>query len=1035
MKLTYFSVHRRFAVGAILCALLVLGIYGLLNLPVDFLPDITYPMIKVHIWWRGATPEEIDRNIADPIERQMMSVDNLDYLESSSIEGMYTLLVNFKYGVNVDTAYQDALAAMARAARQLPPDIDPPIVIKADPSQLPVVQLTVSSDIWDLVKLRTWTDQWLQDQLLAVAGVAGTEIVGGLKREIRIQLDPDALEKYGLTIPGIIRRLRQENIEQFGGRVTVGPKEIIARTTGEFTSLEDIRNVVVSQKGQVRVYLRDIGEVVDSHEEVRVITRLNGNPCVKLNVIKQADANTVEVARAVSRRIQELAASIPEGIHLGMVENQADYIQAALTGVRNAAVEAAILVLIIMFLFLGSWRQVLVLIIALPVTLILNFGVMKAAGFSLNIFSLGGLVIAIGVLLSNSIVVIENITRWRSMEKVSLQHTSADTSSMADLVVNATSEVGLPVLAATLAFLALFTPFLLIPGLISLLFRELILTVTAIVCLSLLVALTVTPMVSLLVLEGIREKRVSRFEQFFNRISDGYGSLLQKVIKRRRFTITVFIIILVGAALVFRQLGSEFLPQMDDGRIMVKVKLPTGAALAETDRILSQIEKQIGDDKRIESLFTLAGGKVWGLYTYEIANEGELNIQLVPRSWRKVSTRGYIEKLRPVVAKIPVPGGNAMVMQMKLKGIRKIGEADIEVKIKGEDVGTLFELAKRVQAIMNEQTHLTNVYVSLDMTKPEYQTVIDRQKAAELGVSVNDIAETLRSLISGAIATRFREGDEYYNIRVLVPESRMVSRQQVEDLPLASSRGGYLRVRDVAKVVPATGPVEIIREDQIKEVIVRADAAGVSVGQALRELQNAMAKEDWPTGYELSFGGQAQMMAEMARVVLAILGFAVFFSFIILAVQFNSLFLPSLILVSLPFCLAGAIFFLFFAGLPLGGTVIIGILVIAAAIVNDGVLILTFAGEIKEKEKLPVEEAVVKAGQIRLRPMVMTTVSTLIGFIPLALALEEGGDMLQPMAVAAIGGLCMEILVSLFLLPCLYTIVSRSNQTKRKEIS
>jgi len=1019
MRLTVQAVHRRLATSAIVVALLVLGLYGLWRLPVDFLPDITYPMIKVHIWWRGATPEEIDKSIADPIERQMATVDDLDYLESSSIEGMYTLQANFNYGVNVDVAYQDALAAMARVARELPADMDPPVVIKADPSQLPVVQLTIASDQWDLVKLRTWADEWLQDQLLAVPGVAGTEIVGGLKREIRVHLDPEALEKHGLTLPGVIKSLREENIEQFGGRVTAGPKEIIARTVGEYTSLEEIRSTVLARSGEAKIYLRDIADVRDASEEIRVITRLDGNPCVKLSVLKQANANTVEVAKAVSRRIAELGPVLPEGLRIGMVENQADYVEAALGGVRNSAIEAAVLLIFIVYLFLGSWRQVLVMVLALPITLIVNFGLMKLAGFSLNIFSLGGLVIAIGVLLDNSIVVIENITRTRHERPELLTETVA---------VEATAEVGPAVVAATLSFLALFLPFLLVPGLTSLLFRELILVIAGLVVVSLVVAVSVTPMITATVL-GRRShgpRRLTRFDRFFEQVTEGYGRALAWSLRGRWIVVPAFAALMLAAVWLIGSLGSEFLPRMDDVRVMVKVKLPTGASLAETDRILRRIEETIGEDARIESSFTLVGGKVWGLYTYEIANEGEIDIQLVPRSRRKVSTKEYIAHLRPLVAQIPVPGGNAMVMPMPIKGIRRLGEADIEVKVKGQDIAVLYDLARKTAAAMNELEHFTNIYVSMDMTKPEYRVRIDRARAAELGVSVTDIADTLRSLITGAVATRYREGDEYYNIRVMVPESRITSRQDVENLPLHRAEQGYLRIKDVAEVRQAVGPVEIVREDQIKEVIVRGDAAGVSVGKALAELQDTMAKTDRPIGYELSYGGQAQMMSEMKRTVFSIMAFAAFFSFIVLAVQFDSLKLPALILGSVPVCLAGLVFMMLFTGLPLGATVIIGVLVVVAATIGDGVLLLTFAQELQARDGRTPFNAVLGAAKIRLRPRVMTTVTTLVGFIPLALAIEEGGDMLQPMAAGAIGGLLMEMPVALFLMPCLYLVFTRN---------
>lgn len=1019
MRITQWTINRRLATGAIVFTLLVLGIYGMLRLPVDLLPNVTYPMIKVHIWWRGATPEDVERNIADPIERQMATVDGIDYLNSSSIEGMYTLEANFRYGVDVDVAYQDALAAMARVARELPTDMDPPVIIKADPSQLPVLQLTIASDQWDLVQLRTWAENWLQDQMVAVNGVAGTEIVGGLKREIRVHLDPSVLEKHGLTIAGVIKRLEQENIQQFGGRVTQGNREFIARTTGEYQTLDDIRNVLVAREGESRLLLRDIATVEDAHEEARVITRFNGEPAIKLSVLKQADANTVEVARAVSRRIDELRPMMPEHLRFGVVENQADYVGASLAGVRNAALEAAVLVVLIMAFFLGSWRQVVAMIWALPVTLLLNFGLMNLAGFSLNIFSLAGLVVAIAVDLDNSIIVIENITRLRR-ERPDL--------SLSDLVVAATQQVGPAVMAATLSFLALFLPFLLVPGLASLLFRELILVIAGVLVISLVMAIAVTPIVMALVLgrRSAHSERLNIFERIIDRVTDRYIWLLDRALRFRWATAAAFAAVLIGGVMLVGQLGSEFLPRMDDGRIMVKVRLPTGAAVGQTDRALAMLEEAIGHDPRIENTFTLVGGRVWGLYTYEIANEGEIDVQLVPRHRRNVSTDQYIAELQRRLGKVELPAGRAMVSQQKMKGIRRLGESDIEVKIKGQDVDRLFALAGEVSQTMQGLRQLKNVYVSMDMTKPEYQVQVDRVRAAELGVAVADVASTLRALVRGDVATRFREADELYNIRVMVPESQVTSRRDVENLTVNCAQGGYVHIRDVAEVREAVGPVEIVREDQVKQVIVRADAAGVSVGKALASLQEALAKVERPLGYEFSYGGQAQMMAENNRVMLQILAFALFFAFVVLVVQFNDLKLPLFVLAGVPVSLSGLVGLLYLSGLPLGATVMIGLLVVVAANVMEGVLLLNYAEEIRHREGRSPLAAVIHAARIRFRPRMMTSTGILVGLLPLALNLEEGGDMLQPMAVAGIGGLLMTIFVALFLVPCLYVMFSRA---------
>ncbi|MEI7672144.1 MAG: efflux RND transporter permease subunit, partial [Deltaproteobacteria bacterium] len=592
------------------------------------------------------------------------------------------------------------------------------------------------------------------------------------------------------------------------------------------------------------------------------------------------------------------------------------------------------------------------------------------------------------------------------------------------LAISGAAQVGPAIIAATLAFLAVFLPFLIVPGLISLLFKELILVVAGIVLISLLMALTATPMLTALLLgeRGSRSVEPGMFERFVESVQSRYEWLLRKALRQKTMILGVFVVSLIGAALLFPLLESEFMPAMDDGRVMIKVKLPAGASVAETDRILREIEGKIAKEPLIESYFTLAGAKLLGLYAFEIANEGEINIQLVPRHKRKVGTKDYIRQVRSVVSKIPVPGGNLIVAQMKMKGMRKIGEADVEVKIKGEDMKVLFDLARKTSEAMNGLKYFRNVYVSMDLTKPEYQIRVDRTRAASLGVTVADVAAAAQTHLNGAVPTRFKDGEDFYNIRLRMPEKEVTSRQDVENLIISRSKGGYLRLRDVAQVVQTTGPVEILREDQVKEVIIRGDAAEVSIGQALDELKKSMAKFELPGGYDVFYGGQAQMMRDMTRSVVMILGFALFFAFAVLAVQFNSLKLPALVLSVIPFCLAGSVAALFLAGIPMGATLIIGILVVIALTVNEGVLVITYAESLRSHEKLIVIEAIVTAAKIRLRPRLMLSFCFIAGLIPLALNIEEGGDMLQPIAVGAIGGLAVGVLVSLFLLPVFYLI-------------
>jgi hydrophobe/amphiphile efflux-1 (HAE1) family protein len=1015
MNITKTTLSRPIAAWVIAIAVFVVGLFALGQLDVDYLPDITYPMIKVHIWWRGATPEDIDKNIADPVERVLSTVDNLDYLESSSIEGMYTLLVNFEYGVDVEEAYQDVITAMGRIARELPADIDPPVIIKADPSQLPVMQVTVSSEKRDLVWLRDWCDNWLQDRIVTVSGTAGAEIVGGLKREIRVHLDPTRLLAYGLSPATIAKTLYEENKEMFAGRVTVESREIIARTMGEFESLEEMRNVVVAHTDQEGlVYLKDVATVEDSHEEVRVITRFNGDNCVELSILKQAESNTVKVAQAVKQRLEQLRSEIPDDIVFGVVENQGDYVMAAINSVRDSAIIAAILVIIVTYIFLGHWRQIIVLMIALPLTLVANFFVMKTAGFSLNIFSLGGLVVAMGVVLDNSIVAVENITRIKNLNG-------------GESTLKAMSEIGAALLAATLSYLALFLPFLLVPGLISLLFKELVMVIAGIVVLSLFIALTITPLMADHLIKKGRTKGAVGYilDKVNDYAAEGFGKLLT-VALRFKWVVVLIAVALLGLGIyLFGVTGSEFLPEIDDGRVMVKVILPAGTSVEKTNGILAGIEQKIKDDETIKSYFTLAGGKVWGLYTYEIAQEGEIDIQLVPKSKREISTDELIKKLRPEMAKIPVPGGKIAVMHMPIKGIRRIGQQQVEIKVNGADIEEIFAFAQKAASTLNQTEGLTGVNLSMDMTKPEYRVYVDRARASVLQIPIRQVAQTLRSLIQGEVATQFREGSEYYAIRVMVPETKIVTKDDIEQLILENTQGEQFYLRDIAEVKRAVGPVEIVREDQAKQVIVRADSAGISVGQAVEKARNALASLDKPKGVYLEMGGQAQMMAEMTKAAKWILVFAVFFAFVVLAVQFESLKLPLLILLCLPLCIIGMVFGLYFSGMAIGATVAIGLLIVVAATMNDGVLLLTYAEELRIRENLPSLQAIYEASIIRFRPRVMTTLTTIAGFIPLAMNLGEGGDLLQPMAVGAIGGLVFEIVVALILMPCVYAILQR----------
>jgi hydrophobic/amphiphilic exporter-1 (mainly G- bacteria), HAE1 family len=651
------------------------------------------------------------------------------------------------------------------------------------------------------------------------------------------------------------------------------------------------------------------------------------------------------------------------------------------------------------------------MLIALPLTVLANFFLMRLAGFSLNIFSLGGLVVAMSVVIDNSIVVMENVTRLGARGE-------GDRAEEAG-----TEQVATPILFATVTFLALFLPFLLVPGLASLLFRELILVVAGVLVLSLVVALTVTPAAARWLKVGAAgHGRPTPVERALERLTAWYRRLLARLLHRPAVVVAAVVVLFAGSLVALGEVGSEFLPKVDDGRVMVKVMMPAGTSVAEVDRILGAVEERIAGLPEVESVFTLAGGRVWGLATMEIPYEGEVDIQLVPKHERRLSTAEFVSKVQPLVREVDAPGGRINVAQMKVKGIRQVGTQEVEVKVRSGEIPALFGFARDLAEALRGTDGLTNVNVSMDLSKPEYRVLVERDRASALGISVQEIALTLRGLVRGEVATLYREGAEYYPVRVMVPEPLLTGKEALERLVVADRGGTPVTLRELAEVRRAVGPVEIAREDQAKQIVVRADSSGTSVGEAAARAAAVVATLEPPPGVEVTLGGQAQMMRESLANLGLVLAFSLFFGYVVLAIQFESFVQPFLILVRVPLSLVGFVAALLLTGLPVGATVLIGVVILAGNEIYHGVVLLGFVNELRAGG-LPVEEAVLEGSAVRLRPILMTLSAMTLGLLPLALGIGEGGDMLVPMAVAVIGGLLVSLVMTLVFLPCAYKLL------------
>lgn len=1020
MNLTIQSIKRPAGTIMLMIVIMVVGIAGFLRLPTNMLPDITYPMVKVYVYWPGATPEQLENEVATVIERKMATVDNLDYLESTCEEGVYTLLVNFDFSVDRDVAYQDVLAKMGLIKKELPKDILEPVIFKADPSQLPVVEILVSSDNLSLTQLRTWVENEFQEEFASVKGSAGTALSGGMLREIRIHIDQTKMQGYDITLQEIATRLQAENIDMVGGRVITGTRDYTIRTYGEFQSLTEIENLIIKKSDNGQILLKDIALVEDQNQLQRIKTKYNGNEGIRISIFKQADANAVIVSDLIAERMEELREELPPTTKIEMIYDQAEYVRLATKGVRDAMLMAALLVTLVTAFFLSGWRRVMSLILSLPVTLIGTFFLMDLLGFSINIFTLGGLVVAMTVVLDNSVVMLENITR--------IQETEPDEPNQ---IIKGATQIGGAIISATVTFLALFVPFLLVSGLTSLLFRELVITIAIIIFLSMLVSLTVTPTIMSLL---YKNKKPSKKHSLIARISDKFIEILVKIynpilhwsLKLRWLVLLIFILLLIPGYYYLQKTGSEFLPKADDGLITVKVIMPTGTSMDETEKVLNQIEKVVEKQDYIHGYASLSGGKVWGLVTTEKSFEGELNIQLVPTAQRPMNTDEYADMLRPIVMKsVKAPGATIKVFHTKMKGIRQTGNFDIEIEIlapRNVQMTDIFKQASNIRNKIKDLEFLTGLDVSLQITKPEYQIKVDRQRAYDLGISYQDVAITIKNLVDGNVATRYKDGEYYYPIRIVTDEKEITSSEDLENIFLYTSTGAKIPLRTIADVEKVTGPVQIDRKNQDRVIKVTANVSGKTVGDATTELKSVLADYNLPSGYKINYGGQSQMLSENMTQMAIILLFALFLGYAVLVFYFESFLKPLIIIIRIPLSLAGISFAMYITNTPFSVTALIGVIMLTGMEINNGVLLLTFIDELREQGK-GIVEAIKEAAIVRLRPILITDINSLFGLTPLALAIGDGTEMLRPMSIVVIGGLLFGLLLVFIFIPVVYLIL------------
>jgi hydrophobe/amphiphile efflux-1 (HAE1) family protein len=1003
--------------------LLVLGAVYVGRIPVDLLPRIVYPQVRVNVSNPGVEPAVLEETVAKPLEAALSTTQGLTRLAADVSTGMVSITLDFDYGTNVDFALQDAAKNVERIRGRLPEEADPPNVNKSDPSQQQIYQVAFSSSERNQIALRQWVDQRLRPQLLSVPGVAAIEIFGGLVREIQVELDPDRLRGLGLSVSQVINALRNENQDLAAGRISTVDREMVGTTAGKFHSIADIRGVLLTAPSGARVPLRDVATVRDTSQEQRSWARLNGVPAVRIGIQKQPEANTVEVVRGVQARLQTLQESgyVPADIKNEVTYDQSGFISDALRSVRDAALIGALLAMLVVIVFLRSFRKTFIIGVSIPLAILATFVMMGIGDLTLNIMSLGGLALGTGLLLDNAIVMLENIYRRR-------ENDGLDPEEAAHV---GAAEVTSPVVASTTTNLASVAPFLLITGLSALIFRELILTISFAILASLPLALTLIPMLAAQLgkvrfksgLENFRP--LLAFERGFDRMTEGYRGVAMRVVRGRWIMLGGVAGLAAWAYFGSRDFPVEFLPQVDDGTVTANLRMPPGATPQQANRLSHEVERMIGEMPAVHSVFTNAG-----------AGRGGMDIRLVPAAERRMSSDQWVQTLQRRVDDAGFAGSRVFVRPPRIRGLRTSSAGtDVSVAVVGDQLEMLQEIGQEVIRRLRGIRGLENVQAQAEDPRPMLSIGLDRERARNLGLDVAAVGQTVRTALDGTIATRYADGNFEYDVRVLFPKHRFASVTDVGGTLLfpGGRNTAPVFLRDIADVQHAVTPATIRRENQNRRMEVSGDVITdvASISQITDSIRTRLADLTLPDGYGLIIGGEQEAIEDTNAQMFLVIGLAIFLVFVVLAVQYESLLDPLIILTAVPLGLIGVIAILAITNTPFSAPVYLGMIMLAGIVVNNSILLVEFSNDFRREGTHSIEEAVVEAGAVRMRPIMMTTITSLVGALPLALGLGQGGELMRPLAIAVVGGLAVSSLLTLFVVPGIYVILHRAGDGVR----
>lgn len=1012
LKLVEVATRRHVAISMAAVTLVLFGVISLRDLQVNLLPDLSYPTLTIRTEYQGSAPEEVETLLTRPVEEAVGVVKNVIAVKSVSRAGQSDVILEFAWGTDMDRAGLDVREKLELL--QLPLEVSRPLLLRFNPATDPIMRYGLilqdaglDSDEATLKVLRRFADEEIKKLLEPVEGVAAVKISGGLEDEIQIGIDQNKMAQLNLSIETLTSRLAAENINFSAGRLEDGEQRYLVRTINQFSSVDEIAALIVAPGDTHPVYLRDIAQVTAGFSEREAIIRMNGREAVEVAIYKEGDANTVHVANGVEARVKELDKKMPAGIEMQKVDDQSIFIDRAISEVVTAALLGGLLAVLVIFIFLRNWWFTFTIGLSIPVSIIATFFLMGQSGISLNIMSLGGIALASGMLVDNAIVVLENISRYR--------HAGEGLISAAR---KGASEVGGAVIASTLTTVAVFLPLAFVDGVAGQLFRDQALTVAFALIISLGVAMTLIPM--MVSLRGHNDKVTqpgsSRFGNWFQ---TSYESLLAWALERRALTLSVAAIMLLLSAAVLRSTGTELVPQLEQGRFEVMLEAAPGTPLGMTDKMQVSLQQAAAGNPAVELVYGVAGSgnRIDANPTESGENIARMLVAMSASAGRLEQT-SLIEKLRQLVREFP--GLEATFTSPELLSFDK----PLEIEIQGYDLAALRHTSDMVLERLRSSDRFADVESSVERGHPEIQIYFDQERAAALGLTVKQVSDQVVSKIRGRVATRYSWRDRKIDVLVRVAEEERQSIDAVRNLIVNPESERPVPLSAVAEIRVAEGPAEIRRSGQERIALIQLDLAYGDLGSAVVEAEQLLTGLALPYGQSLRISGQSEEMAASFNSLLFALGLAIFLVYLVMASQFESLLHPFVILFSIPLAAVGVALALWLTDTRLSIIVFIGLIMLAGIVVNNAIVLVDMINKLRERGMERID-AIREAAHLRLRPIMMTTLTTVLGLLPMAFGLGEGSEMRTPMAITVMGGLITSTLLTLLVVPVMYSLLDR----------